>query len=266
MRSPFEWQRLGRILQRGLRSGLDDVVEALFPAPCRHCGRSVELAARGMPFSRLQSGKLRRRLVGSWSVPLRLLCDSCAAAVVPVDRIQPFREGSALVSAFDRSPVFFSLLHALKYEGMLELVPWFGAYLARAAKRRLPTRAGVLVPVPLHAERLRARGFNQSLLLARHVALRLGMPLHGALLQRWRATAPLAGSSDAVRQAQVRGAFSRQGPLPERTLQLVLVDDVVTTGATSAAAMEALQVPPERLTLLCLCRARDPEARNEGVL
>ena len=96
--------------------------------------------------------------------------------------------------------------------------------------------------------------------------MRLGVPLHEDLLRRWRATAPLALSTHAARRAEVHGAFVRQGPLPARTLQLVLVDDVVTTGATSAAALQALHVAPARASVLCLCRARNTTVGGEPKL
>jgi predicted amidophosphoribosyltransferase len=183
-----------------------------------------------------------------------------------VDRSERFQDLATLVSAFAPSPQLFSLLHAFKYECFRELAFWFGFYLARAAKRRLCRGRAFLVPVPLHEARLRARGFNQSLLLSRQVAMRLGVPLHTDLLQRWRATSPLALSTDAARRAEVQGAFVRRGALPDRTLQLVLVDDVVTTGATSMAALEALGVPPARAAVLCLCRARSTSGGGEPVL
>jgi predicted amidophosphoribosyltransferase len=175
-------------------------------------------------------------------------------------------DGTAVVSVFEPSPPLFSLLHAFKYEGLREMEAWFGVHLARAIQRILGNRAAVLLPIPLHPSRLRERGFNQSHLLARQAALRLGMPLHADLLYRRRPTAPLAGATDAARRAAVHGAFGRRGPLPDRTLQLLLVDDVVTTGATCAAAMQALRAPSERLTVVCLCRARDGATSPEPML
>jgi len=272
MGATARWQALRHGVARRVQSGADDVLETLFPARCRHCGVDVEPAEGGhrgvgvRPASRLRSGKLRRAVAGPWSVALRLLCDPCASRVQPQDGIHHFHEAATLMSAFTASPPFFSLLHAFKYEGFQELAPWFGAYLARAVKRRLDAGPAVLIPIPLHAARLRARGFNQSLLLARQVATRLGVPLHDTLLQRWRETAPLAGSSDAARLAEVRGAFRRRGPLPHRTLRLLLVDDVVTTGATSTAAFEALRVAPERVAVLCLCLSRQAATGEEPKL
>lgn len=144
------------------------------------------------------------------------------------------------LSAFEPGPAVFALVHALKYEGLIELAGWLGTYLARAARQGLPQREVVLVPVPLHAQRLRVRGFNQSLLLAAAASRWLAAPVLDALVRR-RDTPPLAQLPHAERAACVRDAFVCV-LRPPTGVQVVLVDDVVTTGATSRAALAALGV------------------------
>jgi ComF family protein len=125
----------------------------------------------------------------------------------------------------------------LKYAGRVELAAALGPLLAEAA---LPFAGRVesVVPLPLHPSRLRERGFNQSALLAGHVARALGVPHATSCLLRTRSTHDQAGLARAERAANVRSAFVARGLT--RGARLLLIDDVRTTGATLAAASEAL--------------------------
>ncbi len=246
--------RATRTLARLASTLVDDVAAFVFPETCLHCGAS-ELDAGAAPVpSRLHDGRLRRPLVGGFSLPLRLLCPTCCSQLATVT---PCGAGAHDLAAFAPSPALFRLVHALKYEGCTELVPWFGARLARVA-RRLPRAPHVLVPVPLHPERLAARGFNQSALLARDVGARLGLPVWESLLARHKPTQPLARLAHAERRIEVRDAFVRGPAGYDAGIGIVLVDDVVTTGSTRDAARAALGPRwGARSVFLGLCRARD---------
>lgn len=100
-------------------------------------------------------------------------------------------------------------------------------------------RPDALVPVPLHPGRLRQRGYDQALELARPIGRALGLPVHGGLLQRLRATSPQSRLDSAARQRNLRGAFGVRtgGAVPAH---VALIDDVMTTGATLHAAARAL--------------------------
>src|SRR5690606_11682872 len=88
-----------------------------------------------------------------------------------------------------------------------------------------------LLPVPLHAKRLRERGFNQSLLLAQSLSLQFKIPLAADLVIRQRETAVQSGMNARARRRNVRNAFALTGnALPPR---IAIVDDVVTTGSTT---------------------------------
>jgi ComF family protein len=126
----------------------------------------------------------------------------------------------------------------LKYHGARGLA----APLAELLSVQYPFGGDVLVvPVPLHVSRLRARGYNQALLLARGLARRRRLPLAPRLLERIRATAEHAALGAAARHANVRGAFRVRPGCTVTGETVVLVDDVFTTGATAGACAEALR-------------------------
>src|SRR5215468_11057207 len=133
-----------------------------------------------------------------------------------------------------------ALVHALKYGDRLDLAPTMGRWMARAG-RELTDGADALVPVPLHWRRLWARRFNQSAALANAIAAAAELPVTTAL-KRTRATRSQVGLSKTERAQNIQGAFrvpaGARGEIAGR--RLVLVDDVVTSGATVDACARAL--------------------------
>ncbi len=133
------------------------------------------------------------------------------------------------------------LVHSLKYGDRLDLAPTAGRWMARAG-RELLADADALVPVPLHWRRLWARRFNQSALLAKAISETAGVPVADDALRRIKATAQQVGLSQKERASNVQGAFHvpPEGRVAVQGRRLVLIDDVLTSGATADACARSL--------------------------
>jgi len=129
-------------------------------------------------------------------------------------------------------------IHCFKYEGLRALAPVLGEILSDCWDAE-PWLVDVIVPVPLHPQRLRERGYNQSVLLARELARHTGLPVADCELLRITPTPPQVGLSAAERTENVRGAF-RCHDDNLSGLRILLVDDVLTTGATLRACAQAV--------------------------
>ncbi|MFC3695473.1 ComF family protein [Chenggangzhangella methanolivorans] len=182
------------------------------------------------------------------------LCVACWGALKPIER--PYCErlgtpfpadfGPGLLSpaaiakppAFDRARAVArfdgtarELVHRLKYADGVHLAKPLGAMMARAGHELLGEGA-LLVPVPLHRGRLWSRRFNQSALLARSVARISGAELKVDAIERVKATRPQVGLTASQRADNLAGAFRVADAAVIAGRRIVLVDDVVTTGAT----------------------------------
>ena len=199
-----------------------DISSVLLPAVCRACGD-------------VTNG-------GSWAP---LLCCSCAAGLPILDRPVPVpaqwvAAGHALARFTGPARV---LLHVLKYHGCLRAGRRLGQAMAEAsAARKLYRQADWVVPVPLHWRRRWVRGHNPALILARSFCGQRQPPLLRALRRR-RWTAAQVGLDAAARRENVRDAFLVRSGAEDRLAgrQILLIDDVLTTGATVAEAARALR-------------------------
>jgi ComF family protein len=142
-----------------------------------------------------------------------------------------------------------------------EGVALFGRWMATAGAELLDD-ADVIVPVPLYRSRLWSRRFNQSAMLARAVSRLSGVPVDNFLLARVKRTPSQVGLSPAQRRRNVAGAFRVLRPRAELAgKHVVVVDDVITTGATADACARVLKRGgAARVDVLALARAVEPTA------
>ncbi len=236
---------------------LQSALRLVYPPRCIACGAPVagEFGLCGSCWA--EAGFLSGLACDACGVPLPGAgsgvhhCDTCLAAP------RPWVRGRA---AMLYGGTARRLVLGLKHGDRTDLARPLGHWLARAA-RPLVDSGTLLVPVPLHWRRLVARRFNQSALLARAAARELRVECCPDLLIRRRATRPLEGMTRAERQATLADAIA---PHPRRGARargraVLLIDDVLTSGATLAAATAAArEAGATRVDVAVLARvARD---------
>src|SRR6202046_1750976 len=152
------------------------------------------------------------------------------------------------------------LVHALKYGDRLDLAPMMGRWLTQAG-RELLAEADALVPVPLHWRRHWARRFNQSAILTAAVAKGSGVPIAPRALRRVKPTTQQVGLSRTQRAANIQGAFRvpADGKAEVVGRRLVLIDDVLTSGATAEGCAKALlRAGARNVDVLVFARVAEP--------
>ncbi|RFB81307.1 ComF family protein [Methylovirgula sp. 4M-Z18] len=171
----------------------------------------------------------------------------------------PMYARARMVALFQDGPAR-QLVHRLKYGDRTDLARPMGLWMARAGRDILDD-ADLLVPVPMHWRRLFARQFNQAAALAAVVAKAANVPLAADVLQRAKSSPPQVGLTKAQRAENVQGSFvvPPEAKLRLEKRKIVLVDDVLTSGATAnAAARVLLRHGAARVDVLIFARVVTP--------
>lgn len=231
------------------------LLDLLFPPRCVACGTRGavlcgECRARIQPPAPPRCPRCGAPLPGEG-----LRCAVCAAGHGP-------QALDHLIAASVYAGTARKAILALKFEGQRRVARSLGELLA-AAVREAGERPDVIVPVPLHHSRLRARGYNQAELLARRCARLLGIPCRTDVLVRTRATPPQVGLSLVDRRRNIAGAFALAGGSRAAALTgqcIALLDDVATTSSTLDAAATALRgAGPAAILGLAVARTERPD-------
>ncbi len=221
-----------------VRTWLGAGLDVVFPPACASCGTSLEMSAAGLLCEACRGEFVDRR-------PACARCGQCAAAV---------GTAASCPRCKDRRFFFESVVRLGTYDGALRaavlrikddqsrgMAIALGDLLAATWGQWLAGwNPDAVVPVPMHWSRKMWRGANSPDSIAQRLAARLGVPMADHLLARRRRTAPQARLSPAQRAANVRGAFRVRKHHDLPGARLLLVDDIMTTGATVNEASKAL--------------------------
>lgn len=227
-----------------LKSALDALTSVFAPAPCRIC-TDLLLNAGRIPVCEPCLHSFERI-----AEPMCQCCGRPFASDVASQAVNPqCRLCRANFYSFDLARSFAvygetlsQAITLLKYEQIARLGVWFGDRLAElVSPLSKHWQPDVVVPVPLHRERHRERGYNQAELLARQVARRLKLKVRCDLLVRTRPRPPQLLLSRSERWKSVRGAYDTRDGRRVDNIRILLIDDVMTTGATLDACGRALK-------------------------
>lgn len=239
-----------------LRESLAPLVDLVFPPRCPLCGDAIGEQTGLCTACWATLSIPQQPWCASCQIPLNtastddgLLCGDCLAAA-------PAHNGIAAGTLYNESSR--QLVLAFKHGRRIALAPLLGGLIAA----RLPPLEGewIIVPVPLYRWRLWRRGYNQAALLARELGRRSGHPVFVDALQRVRRTPALGGLGKRERRKALAGAI-RPHPRHKATIagnNILLVDDVLTSGATSEACVRALRkAGAARVVIACFARVID---------
>lgn len=224
---------------------INDFMSLIYPRHCEACGNTL--------FSHEN-----------------LLCNYCRVNLPrsefhlhPVNELRrlfdgrvPLQEASAYY-LYEKSGRVQQLVHAIKYQQQQQLAEWIGGcYAEELFDSGAFTSVDVIVPIPLHKNKLKLRGYNQSLCFAKGLGTVWQKSILPEALERSRATATQTRKKKYQRWENVEGIFTLPSPSNLAHKHVLLVDDVITTGATIEAAWMALQqVEGIRLSVLSLAFA-----------
>jgi ComF family protein len=247
---------------RNFSGRFDWLVDWLYPPRCRACagrihGRDAEYFCAGC-WAQIQ-------LV---SHPLCKICGrpypdasggdhTCGVCLERTPRFAAARAWACYPREEQAAHPLRQVVQKYKYGRKVSLGKPLGRLMALGCEEFLgECRADLIVPVPLHAKRLRWRGFNQSLLLARQVSRAYGLPVDPFVLQRRKETAAQTQLPEDDRRRNVRGAFALHPDKSVKDRTILLIDDVYTSGATVNECSRTLKrAGAKEVYVLTLARA-----------
>ncbi len=239
-----------------LQSLVRAAADIVFPPACLNCRQSTGTTSALCAACWAQIRFIERPFCERLGTPFAMDLGSEGLLSPEAVANPPVFARARAVAHFEDGPVR-NLVHRLKYSDRMELAKPLGAWMARAGNELL-VEADLLVPVPLHRRRLAARRFNQANSLAQAISAQCGVPIDPFALARVKATPPQVGLSRSQRALNLQGAFRVTEGMEAKVegRAIVLIDDVMTSGATvNAASRVLLRAGAKRVDVLVFARA-----------
>ncbi|MEK9180566.1 MAG: ComF family protein [Patescibacteria group bacterium] len=224
---------------------LRNLLDLIFPTNCFHCGEQSRNGA-----------SLCAKCFSAIPLNRKLFCGKCGARLALNKKVCHKGFLYVLGAATNYDGATKELVWALKFKSIKSAAEELGELLVRyAVGLNFDLKNFVVVPIPLSKKRLRERGFNQAELIARKFASYFGLPLSITSLSRLKHAKPQSEAKNIdERKENVLGSFHAQGGLAGKNV--ILIDDVLTSGATMLAAAEALKsAGVKRIIALTVARA-----------
>jgi ComF family protein len=247
------------LIETPLRRTADAILNLIYPENCCLCSTAVarhqDCAVCDACWKNLLQLRIRPPSCPSCGLPYYglepmqdHLCSRCILNPPPYSGARAFGTYTSELA---------NAVRQLKFNGRQNLTQLLVPLMAEAFWQSWrPEMFDFLVPIPLHPRKRAARGYNQAALLARSLSSLIGIAWRGAVLSRTVNTPPQVGLSDAARQENVRSVFSCKREERISGQRILLVDDVMTTGATLASAASVLlSAGARRVCCLTLARA-----------
>ena len=238
-----------------LRQLLNDVSDIIFPPQCLACAEIINSPERQVFCSPCQE-KINF-ITGSicpicgipfWDSPAgNHICGNCLTN-------KPYYTQARAVAAFET--IIMDSIHKFKYGRIIFTGNALSSFMADFSFPDFDfSEYSLLVPVPLHIKKLRERGFNQSLLLAKEMGKRHKLPVNFSLLKRCKFTLTQTGLNKTEREKNIKGAFVVADKKKVAGENIILIDDVYTTGATiNECARVLLKAGAQKVAALTLAR------------
>lgn len=230
-----------RVIPVAIKPWLEATLGFVYPPVCQLCGSQRATADEGYVCSRCWQGVRfikppfcdRCGLPYEGEITTRFECSNCRAMDLH------FRFARSAVVA---DGVVLEVIHRYKYQRALWFEPFLVDLLLRAATPELrPGDWDMIIPVPLHPAKQREREFNQAERLAARLGAALGIPVNTTAIRRVEPTRTQTQLSREQRAANVRKAFARRDPTRLKAARVIVLDDVLTTGATTSACSRVLR-------------------------
>lgn len=238
------------------RELLNDVSNIIFPPQCLFCADIINPQGSQV-FCSLCRKKIRFITDSFCPVCGAPFLDSPAGIHICGNCLEnkPYYNRARAVACFET--VIMDAIHKFKYGHSISTGNALGIFMAGFSFPDIDfSEHPLLIPVPLHIKRLRERGFNQSLLLARELGKKHKLPVNFSLLKRCKFTLTQTGLNKAAREKNIKGAFVVADRKKVAGNKFILIDDVYTTGSTvNECAKVLLKAGAQEVTVLTLARA-----------